>query len=273
MNILVTNDDGIDSKGLWALAKAMSRVGKVLVIAPDKERSGTGSSLSLHNGIKINEVTSPIPEVCAYSIGGTPSDCVMLGIHRLSQNNIELVISGINTGPNIGRDIHYSGTVMATLQSYYRRIPSIAVSLYPKTREEELNFDLAGQVVEQLALNIKNGRLKTDAILNVNVPNIPRKQIKGILTTRTADTGYVKLSGVEGDKVVNYTLELDKLYNNSLEEGTDIWAIHSGYISITPLRFEITHHDVIPSVSECMQELESELFGNVQGRYDSLTIL
>ena len=264
MNILVTNDDGIDSKGLWALAKAMSRVGQVLVIAPDKERSGVGSSLSLHNGIDISEVASSIPGVCAYAIGGTPSDCVMLGIRRLSQANIDLVVSGINPGPNIGRDIHYSGTVMATLQGYYRKIPSIAVSLYPKTREEELNFDFAAQVVEKLALNIKNGKLNTDAILNVNVPNIPRKQIKGILTTRTADTGYVKLSEVEGDNVVNYTLELDKLYNNSLEEGTDIWAIHSGYISITPLRFEVTHHDVIPSIADCVQEIEGEFLGNVQ---------
>ena len=266
MNILVTNDDGIDSKGLWALAKAMSRVGQVSVVAPDKERSGVGSGLSLHNGIDINKVASSIPGVCAYAIGGTPSDCVMLGIRRLAQGNVDLVVSGINLGPNIGRDIHYSGTVMATLQSYFRKIPSIAVSLYPKTPEEELDFDFAAQVVERLALNIKNGKLKIDAILNVNVPNIPREQIKGILTTRAADTGYVKLSDVKGDNVVNYTLELDKLYNNRLEEDTDIWAIHNGYISITPLRFEVTHHDVIPSIRQCVEEIEGEFLGKVHGR-------
>ena len=266
MNILVTNDDGIDSKGLWALAKAMTRVGQVLVVAPDKERSGVGSSLSLHNGIDISEVASSIPGVCAYAIDGTPSDCVMLGIRRLAKGNVDLVVSGINPGPNIGRDIHYSGTVMATLQSFYRKIPSIAVSLYPKTPEEELKFDFAAQVVESLALNIKNGKLKTDAVLNVNVPNIPREQIKGILTTRAADTGYVKLSDVKGDNVVNYTLELDKLYNNRLEEDTDIWAIHNGYISITPLRFEVTHYDVIPSIRQCVEEIEGEFLGKVHGR-------
>ena len=121
-------------------------------------------------------------------------------------------------------------------------------SLYAKTREEELNFDFAAEVVENLALEIKNGNLKTHAILNVNVPNIPRKQIKGILITRAADTGYMKLFKVQGDKVVNYHLELDELFNDKLEEGTDIWAIHHGYVSITPLHFEVTHNDVIQSM-------------------------
>ena len=194
MNILVTNDDGIESKGLWALAKAMSRIGQVSVIAPDKERSGVGSSLSLHNAINISQVDSSIPEVAAYAIDGTPGDCVMLGIGGTSQPKFDLVVSGINPGPNIGTDIHYSGTVMATLQSYYKKIPSIAVSLFPEKRDEELDFDLTAEVTEKLAHNIKNGKLKTDAILNVNVPNLSREQIKGILITKTADTGYVRIS-------------------------------------------------------------------------------
>ena len=268
MNILVTNDDGIDSKGLWALAKALSRVGQVVVVAPDKEQSGVGSGVSLHNDMSIVEAISPIPGVRAYAIGGTPSDCVMLGIRRLSQAKIDLVVSGINPGPNIGRDIHYSGTVMATLQCYYRKIPSIAVSLYFETDEEELDFDFAAQIAEKLAFNVKNGKLNTNAILNVNVPNIPREQIKGILTTKVADIGYVKLSGVQGDNVVNYSLELDKLYNNNLEEGTDIWAIHSGYISITPLRFEFNHYDDIPSIADCVQEIGGEFLGRMPGHLE-----
>jgi 5'-nucleotidase len=203
MNILVTNDDGIDSIGLWALARAMSRVGQVTIIAPDKERSGVGSGLSLHNGITIGKTHSDIPGVLAYAVGGTPSDCVMLGINRLSVPGVDMVVSGINPGPNIGRDIHYSGTVMATLQGYFRKIPSIAVSLYPKTRDEELNYDFAAEIAEKIALDITNGILKTDAILNINVPNIPRTQIKGIIKTKIADTGYVKLSGIVGDNTVN----------------------------------------------------------------------
>jgi 5'-nucleotidase len=266
MNILVTNDDGIESKGLWALARAMSRIGQVSVIAPDKERSGVGSCLSFRRDISISQVVSSIPEVAAYAIDGTPGDCVMLGIGGTSQPKFDLVVSGINPGPNIGTDIHYSGTVMATLQSYYKKIPSIAVSLFPEKRDEELDFDLAAEVTEKLAHNIKNGKLKTDAILNVNVPNLSREQIKGILITKTADTGYVKPSRIRGDKVMNYTLEQDHLFFNHIVEGTDIWAIHTGYISISLLRFELNHHESIPSIKECFQKIEDEIMVDKPGR-------
>jgi len=264
MNILVTNDDGIDSSGLWALAKAMSRVGNVTIIAPDKERSGVGSGLSLHNGISITEVPSSITGVRAYAIGGTPSDCVMLGINRLAGSGIDLIVSGINPGPNIGRDIHYSGTVMATLQGYFRKIPSIAVSLYPKTRQEALDFDFAAEVAEKLALSIKSGKLRPEAIINVNVPNLPKDKIKGIVTTRTADTGYVRLSDVEGDKVVNYKLDLDKLFNSGVSEGTDLRAIHSGYVSISLLRFEVDHREVLPSITACVKAIEDEILADTR---------
>lgn len=264
MNILVTNDDGINSTGLWVLAKAMNRVGQVLVVAPDKERSGVGAGVSLHNGIEIIEIVSLIPGVRAYAVGGTPSDCVMIAIQRLAQMNIDLVVSGINPASNIGRDIHYSGTVMATLQGYYRKIPAIAVSLYPRTLEEKLNYDIAGQVAEKLALNIKNGKLNTTAILNVNVPNIQLEQIKGILTTRTADVGYVQLSDIKDASAANYLnpLDMDSLYSSNLEEDTDIWAIHAGYISITPLHFESTCFDVMPVVLESINKMSSIFLNN-----------
>jgi 5'-nucleotidase len=262
MNILVTNDDGIESKGLWALAKAMSRVGQVSVIAPDKERSGVGSCLSFRSEISIREVVSSIPGVAAYAIGGTPGDCVMLGISGASQPDFDLVVSGINTGPNIGTDIHYSGTVMATLQSYFRKIPSIALSLYSKTRDEELDFDFAAEVAEKFANNIRTGKLKTDAILNVNVPNLPRQLIKGVMITRTADVGFVKASRIQGNNVMNYTLAMDNSFFNSAPEGTDIRAIHSGHISVSFLRFEVNHRDVIPSMTECLQQIEDEMLGH-----------
>jgi 5'-nucleotidase len=266
MNILVTNDDGIDSKGLWTLARAMNRIGQVSVIAPDKERSGVGSCLSFRSDININEVTSSIPGVTAYAVDGTPGDCVMLGMNRLSAGKVDLVVSGINPGPNIGRDIQYSGTVMATLQGYYAGIPSIAVSLFPEKYDEKLDFDFAAEVAEKLALNIKNNRLQINSILNVNVPNIPRDRIKGILITRTADTGYVKPSRIQGEKVMRYTLEPDYTRISSSAQDTDIWAINAGYISISPLRFEVNHREVLPSVTACIQEIENEFFVNAHGR-------
>jgi 5'-nucleotidase len=266
MNILVTNDDGIDSRGLWALAKAMSRVGQVTIIAPDKERSGVGSCLSFRSDINITEAVSSIPGVLAYAVDGTPGDCVMLGLNRMSEGKVDLVVSGINPGPNIGRDIQYSGTVMATLQGYYGKIPSIAVSLFPEKSDENLEYDFAAEVAEKLALNIKNGKLQINYILNVNVPNIPKDRIKGILVTRTADTGYVKPSRVQGEKVMRYTLVPDYARISGSGEDTDIWAINAGYISISPLRFEVNHHEVFPPVTACIQEIENEFFVNTHGR-------
>jgi 5'-nucleotidase len=273
MNILVTNDDGIDSPGLWALAEAMSRVGETLVVAPNKEQSGVGTSVTLYSGMSIEEVPNSIEGVRSYAVGGTPSDCVIIGLKRLAQGRIGLVVSGINMGANVGNDIPYSGTVMATLQGYFRKIPSIAISLAIQEREEEPRFDVVTRVAECLALNIKDGKVPTNAILNTNVPNIPLEEIRGIVTTRAASSGYVRVADIRGSGNVNYTTIIGKLAPADLqhqvinapavEEGTDIWAINSGFVSITPLRMDVTHHEVIPSLGECISGLESELMGRV----------
>ncbi len=260
MKILVTNDDGIDSPGIWALAEAMSRVGETLVVAPDKEQSGVGTSVSLHSGMSVVEVSPPtIQGVRAYAVGGTPSDCVILGLRRLAQGHIDLVVSGINLGANLGNDIHYSGTVMATLQGYFRKIPSIALSLAMQSREEELRFDVVAKVAEYLALSVKSGKMPTGAILNTNVPNIPLEQIKGIVTTRTASSGYVKLAEVQGSGSLSYSRYILKADELGIEEGTDIWAINMGLISITPLHLDVTDHNLIPTLTEHILALESDL--------------
>ncbi|MGB2853748.1 MAG: 5'/3'-nucleotidase SurE, partial [Dehalococcoidia bacterium] len=116
MKILVTNDDGIDSPGVWALAEAMSRLGETLLVAPDTQRSGAGTSVSIHSGMSVVEVPSSIERVRAYAVGGTPTDCVIMGLWRLTQGDVDLIVSGINIGGNMGTDILYSGTDMATLQ-------------------------------------------------------------------------------------------------------------------------------------------------------------
>jgi 5'-nucleotidase len=257
MNILVTNDDGIESKGLWSLARAMSRVGQVTVIAPDTERSGVGSCLSLRTNISVTVFPSLISGVAAYAVGGTPGDCVMLGTRGMTSPKFDIVVSGINPGPNTGKDIHYSGTVMATLECYYQKIPAIAVSLYAKTRTEPMDFDLAAEFAENLAVQIKNGKLKTDAVINLNVPNIHRKDIKGIRTTRTARTGYVNPAKTGGSKSMNYTFEQDCEFTHGTVEGTDIKAVLSGYVSISFLRFEV-NHDIDASITACLLGIESD---------------
>ena len=262
MNILVTNDDGIDSPGLWALVEAMSRVGDTLVVAPNSQQSGVGSAFSLHSDTSIDEVPSSIPGVQAYAIGGTPSDCALLGIRRLSgERRIGLLVSGINHGANMGRDILYSGTVMATLQGYFRRIPSIAVSLAILNRTSAPDFSGAASVTERLARRIQSGTLPTDAILNTNVPDMPLEQMRGVAITRTASGGWVRIAPVSAEGGIRYQSS-DHATERIYPEGTDIRAVMSGLISITPLRMEVTDHEQIPALAEHLPTLESDLLGS-----------
>ena len=186
----------------------------------------------------------------------------MLGIRGMPESRFDLVVSGINPGPNIGTDIHYSGTVMATLEGYYRKIPSIAVSIYAKNRVEIMDYELAAEVAEKTAEQIKSGKLKTDAIFNINVPNIPREQIKGIITTKTANTGYVTPSKNGSNKVMNYALAMGELFNPITTEGTDLWAIQAGYISISLLRFEVDHRDADPAIKDILKGMERHFTRN-----------
>jgi 5'-nucleotidase len=253
MNILITNDDGIDSPGIYALALELSRVGNVLVVAPDRQQSGVGTSVSfLRENVTVSEVSSFPPGIRAYSVTGTPSDCVILGLRQLAQGHIDLLFSGINVGPNVGHDIPYSGTVMATLGGYFRKIPSIAVSLAIKNRMSTMNFYTAAKISASIAEGISKGTISTDAILNVNVPDIPPELIKGIKATRTADFGYVRIDDV---RVLTDTT-IVRNNQPSPEDNTDVWALEAGYISITPLRMEVTHHELIPTITRCMSTIK-----------------
>ena len=195
MKILVTNDDGIDSAGIKALAEAMSRVGTVLIVAPDQEQSGVGTAVSFHNGIAAAERTSAIEGTRSYAVSGTPSDCVILGIGPLAEGKIDLVVSGINTGANVGNGVLGSGTAMATRVAHTRRIPSIAVSLSlrgPRDQREPL-FSLAATVSELLARSMAEGEMPSGITLNVNVPSVPRGESRGIAVTRLSPVSYWRL--------------------------------------------------------------------------------
>ena len=264
MNILVTNDDGIDSPGIWELARELSRVGDILLVAPETQQSGTGTGVSFsRDGININKVAPRIPGVNAYSIGGTPSDCVILGLKYITKHHIDLIASGINLGPNVGHDIPYSGTVMATLGGYYRKIPSIAVSLALHEKNESARFDVAARFAATVAEAIKNRRLDVSAIININVPNLPADKIKGVKTTRTANFGYVHLADLSGSDVkAVYNTVTRKPAGVEIEAGTDVWAINEGYISVTPVRLDVTHHELIPVIEDCLGNLDCGYLGN-----------
>ena len=262
MKILVTNDDGIDSAGIKALAEAMSRVDTVLIVAPDQEQSGVGTAVSFHNGIAAAERTSAIEGTRSYAVSGTPSDCVFLGIGPLAEGKIDLVVSGINTGANVGNGVLGSGTTMATRVAHTRRIPSIAVSLSlhgPRDQREPL-FSLAATVSELLARSMAEGEMPPGITLNVNVPSVPRGEIRGIAVTRLSPISYWRLRTEQGGDGLYYNkLSAIAADHPDIVEGTDVWALNRGLISITPLRLEVTDDTQVPALTEHTSRLESAL--------------
>jgi len=261
MNILVINDDGINSPSLWALAEALGRVGNVVVVAPDNQKSGSGSCVTMSGSFTVNEVPPRTPGVQAYAHSGMPCDCTSWGLRKLGTRNTHLVVSGINLGPNVGFDIPYSGTVMATLTSHLLRIPSVAVSLDIRSYKEEMRFDAASSIAGSLARCMDKGGMRTDAIININVPNIPLEQIKGILATKSAHLWYINLRRSATIIANSSDATSGRAERFKFEQGTDVWAINEGYISITPVRFEITANDLFPDISRCLQDLDFRIGG------------
>jgi 5'-nucleotidase len=235
--IVVSNDDGIRSPGIRALAASMKEIGQVVVVAPDRERSAAAHSLSLSHPLRVEE-TAP----GWYSVDGTPTDCVNLAINGiLRRRKIALVVSGINKGANMGDDISYSGTVAAALEGTLLGIPSIAFSLATWERHD---FDFAATVAGRVARNVLERGLPKDTLLNVNVPPVPESEIRGTRVTRMGKRIY-------GDAIVRkrdprgrhyYWIGGDKLAHEGVP-GSDLEAVEEGFISVTPLHLDMTHYE------------------------------
>ena len=232
MNILVTNDDGIDADGLWALAKELQSVGTVTVVAPDRDQSGTGTSITMRNPIRLIKVKSLLDGVNAYSVDGTPADSVILALRYAVKGAVDLVVSGINEGPNLGNDTYISGTVGAALQGYFYRIPSIAISL---AAFENLYLSIAARLAKMVAIAFRDGILPRKLFLNINLPNLPLEQINGIEITRLGERNYLDNIDRGHDGKRDYYWIVRGIPEWRVEPGTDIWALEQDRISITPL--------------------------------------
>jgi len=239
VKILVTNDDGILAPGIDALAKALSEVAEIAVVAPDRERSAVSHALTLHHPLRARLVAPG-----RFSVDGTPTDCVNLGIHSLLDFHPDLVISGINRGANIGDDVTYSGTVAAALEATLMGIPAFAISL--ASNEEDADYSNAARFATTLAgLVFRNG-LPQDTFLNVNVPDLPSASLKKPLITIQGRRCY---EGTIIDKVdprgrSYYWIGTADLDFHDIE-GSDFAAIKRGHVSITPLHLDMTNHGSI----------------------------
>lgn len=235
MNILVTNDDGIFSEGLVALKESLQDLGRVYVVAPDRERSAAGHSLTLHFPLRVEETGED-----SFAIDGTPTDCVNLAVNGLLDVRPDLVVSGINKGANMGDDITYSGTVAAAMEGTLLGIPSIAVSLAAK---KDFMFDRAADFALRASREVIKRGLPKDTLLNINVPNINVSEIKGWKITKQGKRIY-------GDAVVEKEDPRGRKYfwiggdNLGFEhvEDSDFQALEDNYISITPLHLDLTNY-------------------------------
>jgi 5'-nucleotidase len=238
MRILLTNDDGVSSPGLHALAVALGAEHETVVVAPESERSATGHAITLHKPLRAHRLPAYPGDVVAWATNGTPADCVILGVLELLEGRPDVVVSGVNVGANLGRDLTYSGTVSGAMEGAILGIPSVAVSV---AAFEHVRFDVAVGFVARLVRTIADHQLPGDALLNVNVPNLPRHELKGVMLTRQSARRY--LSSLErrtDPRGRTYYWLTGNRASEPYEEGTDAWALAAGFISVTPIHLNMT---------------------------------
>ena len=243
MRILLSNDDGIHFSGLIALAKAMTTLGEVFVCAPDAERSAASHALTLGMPLRAKEVSFEVPNVKAFAISGTPADCVKLGIEYLLPEKPDLVVSGINKGPNMCCDIMYSGTVAAAYEGAYEEILSLAVSL--NSYSTDVDYSIAAQWGLKCAQKLIEINADKRFIYNINVPNLEQDKIKGLKITKM---GFIEYRGGFEKRIDTfgkpYYWVNGKPYVIDHNPECDNNAVADGYVSLTPLTRDYTAYDI-----------------------------
>ena len=248
MKILVSNDDGVLAPGILALVQELSKIAEVQVIAPDRNRSGASNSLTLLHPLRVKQLSNG-----HYSLEGTPTDCVHLGLTGFFDTQFDMVVSGINDGGNLGDDVIYSGTVAAAMEGRFLGLPAIAVSMVGDTIEY---YETAAVIVRQLVVKLSENNLSTQTILNINVPNLPLDQIKSYEVTRLGRRHKAEAMVKEHDPRGRPIYWVGRPGQEAdAGPGTDFFAINQGSVSITPLHLDMTQYNVFEEVSAWTQSL------------------
>ena len=250
MRILISNDDGYQALGIATLAASLAELAEVIVVAPDRDRSGASNSLTLRRPLYSRHHDNGFISV----EGGTPTDCVHLAITGLLDQDPDMVVSGINAGPNMGDDVLYSGTVAAAMEGRFLGLPALAVSL---ASQHAVHFDTAARVSKQLVMRLLEDPLPADTILNVNVPDVAWEQLAGFEATRL---GYrhraepmVKASDPRGRTI--YWVGAAGSEQDA-GPGTDFHAVRLGYVSITPIQVDLTRYRSLDQVACWLETLQ-----------------
>jgi 5'-nucleotidase len=251
VKILVSNDDGFRSEGIRRLREALLSLAEVTVVAPDRNRSGASNSLTLDVPLRVFEA-----EAGVYYVPGTPTDCVHLAISGLFDFEHDMVVSGVNDGPNLGDDVLYSGTVAAAIEGRFLGLPTLAVSL-STTPGSGRHFDAAAEVARLLVAQLLRKPLEKALILNINVPDMLYRDMRGFRTTRLGfrhpSESVVRAQDPHG-RPVYWVGPAGPQHEAG--PGTDFHAISEGYISVTPLQIDLTRHKALRVVEDWLEGID-----------------
>lgn len=247
MHILLSNDDGYYAPGLLALRDALQALGTVTVVAPDRDRSGASNSLTLDAPIRVVEMPDGILRT-----SGTPTDCVHVAITGLLDAEPDIVVSGINSGPNMGDDVMYSGTVAAAMEGRHLGLPAIAVSLASYTPE---HYETAAEIVRRLVERLRDHPMPAESILNVNVPDVPLSEIRGVRATRLGNRHKAEPAvPTVNPRGLNMFWIGPAGPEQDAGEGTDFHAVRENYVSVTPIHVDLTRHAALASTGAWLAE-------------------
>ena len=253
LSFLLANDDGVESQGLTALCEELKKIGHVTVVAPEREQSTMGHALTLHKPVRLYRIRSD-KNLEVFGLSGTPADCVYMGLRQVLKKKPDVIISGINRGVNLGNDIFYSGTVAAAREGALLNIPSIAASMdfhFEPGKQKTGHFDEAAAFVRELVQIVAVEGLPHRCLLNVNFPNLPLSKIKGVKIARQGFRIY-------SNKIVKRIDQRNKDYfwlggeYQGFEpiKSSDCVAVDKGFISVTPLRIDITQYDFLEELEK-----------------------
>lgn len=256
MKILITNDDGIESEGIIALAKEFEVDNEVVIVAPNTQRSAAGHSITINRPIVVKEVKINGINSKAYSIDGTPADCVKIGIEKIYKDKFDCILSGVNFGTNLGSDVIYSGTVSAAIEGSIYKIPSIAISM--EINGARMDYKLATQFTRKVVSLAFANNIENDIVLNVNIPSIPLEEIKGIKVSELGNRNYTNcyIETLMEDNSIGYKIEGSPIDDETID--TDVYNFKKGFITVTPLHYDLTNYKILKDVDAWFKGDNSE---------------
>lgn len=242
--ILVTNDDGITAPGVRMLISIMNEIGDVVVVAPNNPQSGMGHAITVNTVLRCNPITVDEGPQLEYTCSGTPADCVKMAVNEILNKKPDLCVSGINHGSNASLNVIYSGTMSAAVEAGIEGIPAIGFSLLDYNWDAD--FEPSKEFVRKITLSVLENKLPEGIVLNVNIPDLKKDEIKGIKVCRQAQGNWIE----DFDKRVSpqgedYYWLTGKFVNLDNGEDTDLWALENDYVSVVPVQFDLTAHHYI----------------------------